>query len=241
MNIYKKELTILPTTRRIVQEKQKNQSVENPDQRRIVQETQSRESKKNVESTPTDTTEKSSKINENSESEMETHVYKVSTNPPCGQESTNTIEDSITNTRGKENKKNSNIQQILNNHESGNEQKFDTRLIINTKSTRTVKDFTDIIRKYNTYGGRTMHETGAYIINAIEYRYNTCKAYQSMVSATKAKSKFSITSADLTPAYTPADSLGSTHGQSYNINAVKLQSTSNRKSVRVKFRIKKTK
>ena len=78
-----KELTILPTTRRIVQEKQKNQSVENPDQRRIVQETQSRGSKKNVESTPTDTIEKSSKINKNSESEMETHVYKVSTNPPC--------------------------------------------------------------------------------------------------------------------------------------------------------------
>ena len=217
--------TILPTARRILQEKQKIQSVENL-------ETQSRESTK---TTPTNTIEKLP----NSESEMKTHVCKVSTNPQCGQEPTNTIEDSLTKTRGNENKQNSNTHQILNNHESGNEQKIDTRLIINAKSTRTVKDFTNIIREYNTYGGRTMHETGAYIINAIEYRYNTCKAYQSMVSATKAKSNFSITSADLTPAYTPADSLGSTHGQPYNINAVKLQSTSNRKSVRVKFRIKK--
>ena len=163
-------------------------------------ETQSRESKKNAESTPTDAIQKSSTINENDESEMEAHVCKVSMNPPCGQESTNTIEESLTNTHGKENRQNSNTQRILNKNEFEHEQKIDTRLLSNNKSTRTVKDFTDIIREYNTYGERIMHETGAYIINTIEYRYNTCKAYQNMVSASKEKSKFSITSADLTPA-----------------------------------------
>ncbi|OEU07507.1 hypothetical protein FRACYDRAFT_250927 [Fragilariopsis cylindrus CCMP1102] len=121
-----KEPTILPTTRRILQEKQKIQSVENPEK-------QSRESTKSVKTTPTNTIEKLP----NSESEMKTHVCKVSTNPQCGQEPTNTIEDSLTKTRGNGNKQNSNTQHILNNHESGNEQKIDTRLIINTKSTRT--------------------------------------------------------------------------------------------------------
>jgi hypothetical protein len=49
----------------------------------------------------------------------------------------------------------------------------------------------------------------------------------------------SITSSDLTSAYTPADCLAMTDGPINSINAVRLQSDTNRKSVRIKFKVKK--
>jgi hypothetical protein len=51
--------------------------------------------------------------------------------------------------------------------------------------------------------------------------------------------KFSITSSDLTPAYTPVDSLATTHGLDNSINAVRLQPATKRKTVNVKFQVKK--
>jgi hypothetical protein len=50
---------------------------------------------------------------------------------------------------------------------------------------------------------------------------------------------FSITANDLTPAYTPADSLATTGRTDHSINAVRLHSTTKRKTARVKFRVNK--
>ena len=51
---------------------------------------------------------------------------------------------------------------------------------------------------------------------------------------------FSTTANDLTPAYTPADSLATTDRTHHSINAVRLNSLTKRKSVRVKFHIKRS-
>jgi hypothetical protein len=50
---------------------------------------------------------------------------------------------------------------------------------------------------------------------------------------------FQITSADLTPVYTPAASLATTDAPDHSINAVRLQSTTKRKTVNAKFQVKK--
>jgi hypothetical protein len=50
---------------------------------------------------------------------------------------------------------------------------------------------------------------------------------------------FQITLADLTPAYTPAASLATTDAPDHSINAVGLQSKTKRKTVNVKFQVKK--
>jgi hypothetical protein len=50
---------------------------------------------------------------------------------------------------------------------------------------------------------------------------------------------FQFTSADLTPAYTPAASLATTDVPDHSINAVRLQSKTKRKTVNVKFQVKK--
>jgi hypothetical protein len=50
---------------------------------------------------------------------------------------------------------------------------------------------------------------------------------------------FQITSADLNPAYMPASSLATTDVPNHSINAVRLQSNTQRKSVGVKFQVKK--
>jgi hypothetical protein len=50
---------------------------------------------------------------------------------------------------------------------------------------------------------------------------------------------FQITSADLTPEYTPAASLATTDVPNHSINAVRLQSATKRKTVNVRFQVKK--
>jgi hypothetical protein len=50
---------------------------------------------------------------------------------------------------------------------------------------------------------------------------------------------FQITLADLTPAYTPAASLATTDVSNHSVNAVRLQSATKRKTVNVKFQVKK--
>jgi hypothetical protein len=73
----------------------------------------------------------------------------------------------------------------------------------------------------------------------VECRYKIKRAYQNTVRATKSKMKFSITASDLTPTYTPANSLATTHGLHNSINAVRLQPATERKTVNVKFQVKK--
>jgi hypothetical protein len=110
---------------------------------------------------------------------------------------------------------------------------------VNNKNSTTAEEFTDMIREYNTYGNSTINEVGAYIINRAECRYKTKRAYQNVVSAARTKMNFQITSADLTPAYTPAASLATIDAPDQSINAVRLQSTTKRKTVNVKFQVKK--
>jgi hypothetical protein len=85
----------------------------------------------------------------------------------------------------------------------------------------------------------SINEVGAYIINRAECRYKTKRAYQNVVRAARTKVNFQITSADLTPAYTPAASLETTDAPNHSINAVRLQSATKRKTVNVKFQVKK--
>jgi hypothetical protein len=96
-----------------------------------------------------------------------------------------------------------------------------------------------MIREYNTYGNSTINEVGAYIIDRAECRYETKRAYQNVVCAARTKMNFQITSADFTPAYTPAASLATTDAPDHSINAVRPQSTTKRKTVNVKFQVKK--
>jgi hypothetical protein len=128
---------------------------------------------------------------------------------------------------------------IQRNNETYLNQIIDTRLLLNNKNRPTAKEFTDIIREYNTYGKRSINEVGAYIINRDECPYKVKRAYQNVVRATRTKMNFQIKSSDLTPAYTPAGSLASTDAPNYNINAVRMQSATKRKTVNVKIQIKK--
>jgi hypothetical protein len=77
------------------------------------------------------------------------------------------------------------------------------------------------------------------MINSIECRYKTKRAYQNDVRARKNNPNFSITANDLPPAYTPAECLASTDNTNHRINAVKIQSNTKRKTVKVKFRVNK--
>jgi hypothetical protein len=108
--------------------------------------------------------------------------------------------------------------------------------LISTKINRSVPD---MIREYNTYGNLSINEVGAYIINRAECRYKTKRSYQNVVCAAKTKMNFQITSADLTPAYTPAASLATADAPNHNINAVRLQSATKSKTVNVNFQVKK--
>jgi hypothetical protein len=65
------------------------------------------------------------------------------------------------------------------------------------------------------------------------------KGIPNVVRAARTKMNFQITSADLTPAYTPAASLATTDAPNHSINAVRLQSATIRKTVNVKFQVKK--
>jgi hypothetical protein len=77
------------------------------------------------------------------------------------------------------------------------------------------------------------------MINSIECRYKTKRAYQNNVHARKNNPNFSTTANDLTPTYTPAECLASTNSVNHTINTVKIQSNTKRKTVKVKFRVNK--
>jgi hypothetical protein len=116
-----------------------------------------------------------------------------------------------------------------------NAQNIDTRLLLGSKDTITAEAFLTIIREYNSMNGSPLNETCAYMINSIECRYKTKRVYQNDVRARKNNPYFSITANDLTPAYTPAKCLASTDNTNHRINAVKIQSNTKRKTVKVKF------
>jgi VCBS repeat-containing protein len=124
---------------------------------------------------------------------------------------------------------------ILGNNETDLEQTIDTRLLLNNKNHTTAEEFTTMIRGYNTYGNSTINEVGAYIINRAECRYKTKNAYQNAVRAERTKMNFQITSADLTPAYTPAASLAMTDVPDHSINAVRLQTNTKKEDSQCKI------
>jgi hypothetical protein len=96
-----------------------------------------------------------------------------------------------------------------------------------------------MIREYNTYGNSTINEVVTYIINQAECRYKTKRAYQNAVRAERTKMNFQNTSADLIPAYTTAANLATTDVPDHSINAVRLHTNTKRKTVNVKFQVKK--
>jgi hypothetical protein len=59
-----------------------------------------------------------------------------------------------------------------------NAQNIDTRLLLGSKDTLTAEAFLTIIREYNSLNGSPLNETCAYMINSIECRYKTKRAYQ---------------------------------------------------------------
>jgi hypothetical protein len=116
-----------------------------------------------------------------------------------------------------------------------NTQNIDTRLLLGNEDILAAEAFLNIIREYNSLNGSPLNETCAYIINSIECQYKTKRAYQNDVRAWKNNPNFSITANDLTPAYTPAECLASTNSANHRINAIRIQSNTKRKTVRVKF------
>jgi hypothetical protein len=217
----------VPETHTIVQEKEQVDEVKTkqyinssvPDSRTIVQDF-------NLNNTSTEkiknTKEQSQIYKDKTGNNMEAHVHKVTENTVLGQGKTNTI--------------NSPIQK---NNETNPDQIIDTRLILINKNGTMADEFTNIIREYNTYGNSSINEVGAYIINRVECQYKINKAYQQVARAARTKMNFQINSSDLTPAYTPAASLASMDVPNHSINAVRIQSATKRKTVKVKFQIKK--
>jgi hypothetical protein len=120
-----------------------------------------------------------------------------------------------------------------------NARNIDTRLLLGSEDILTAEAFLTIIREYNSLNGSPLNETCAYIINSIECRYKTKRAYQNDVRARKNNPNFSITANNLTPVYTPAECLASTNSTNHRINAVKIQSNTKRKTVKVEFRVNK--
>jgi hypothetical protein len=120
-----------------------------------------------------------------------------------------------------------------------NMQNIDTRLLLGSKNTLTAEAFLTIVRDYNLFNESPSNDVCAYIINSIECRYKTKRAYQKDVRTRKNNQKNLITANDLTPAYTPAECLASTNSANHTINAVKIQFNTKRKTVKVKFRVNK--
>jgi hypothetical protein len=112
---------------------------------------------------------------------------------------------------------------------------IDTRLLLGNNNTLTSEAFLTIVRDYNSFNESPSNDVCAYIINSIECRYKTKRAYQNDVRARKNNQIFLITANDLTPTYTPAECLASTNSTNHRINAVKIQSNTKRKTVKVKF------
>jgi hypothetical protein len=119
-----------------------------------------------------------------------------------------------------------------------NAQNIDTRLLLGSDDILTAEAFLTIIWEYNSLNDSPSNEACAYIINSIECRYKTKRAYQNDVRELK-QSKFLITADDLTPTYKPAECLASTNSANHRINAVKIQSNTKRKIVKVKFQVNK--
>jgi hypothetical protein len=117
-----------------------------------------------------------------------------------------------------------------------NAQNINTRLLLGSDDILTAEAFLTIIREYNSLNESPTNEACAYIINSIECRYKTKRAYQNDGRARKKIPNFSITANDLTPDYTPAECLALTNSA---INAVQIQSNTKRKTVKVKFRANK--
>jgi hypothetical protein len=93
----------------------------------------------------------------------------------------------------------------------------DTHLLLGSDAILTADAFLTIIREYNSLNGSPLNEICAYIINSIECRYKTKRAYQNDVRTRKNNPNFSITANNLTPAYTSAECLASTNSTiSYN-------------------------
>jgi hypothetical protein len=120
-----------------------------------------------------------------------------------------------------------------------NIQNIDTRLLLGNDNTLTAEAFLNIVRDYNSLNKSPSNDVCAYIINYIECQYKTKRAYQKDVRARKNNEKNSITANDLTPTYTPAKCHASTNSANHTINAVKIQSNTKRKTVKVKFRVNK--
>jgi hypothetical protein len=137
----------------------------------------------------------------------------------------------------------SEISEKLKIGETKNPQNIDNRLLTDNKNRTTAKALLNIIRDYNSYSEAPINEAGAYVINSIECRYKTKRAYQNQIRLKKKTPKFSISANDLTPGYTPADCLATTDRPKHSINTVKIQhkiqSNTKRKTVRMKFQVKK--
>jgi hypothetical protein len=120
-----------------------------------------------------------------------------------------------------------------------NTQNIDTRLLSGSDDMLMAEAFLTIIREYNSLNESPTNEACTYIINSIECRYKTKRAYQNDVRAKKNNPDFSITANDLTLVYTSAACLASTNVSNHRINAVKIQSNTKRKTVKVKFLVNK--
>jgi hypothetical protein len=80
-----------------------------------------------------------------------------------------------------------------------NAQNIDTRLLLGSDDILTAEAFLTIIREYNSFNDSPSNEACAYIINSIECRYKTKRAYQNDVRARKNNPNFfPITANDLT-------------------------------------------
>jgi hypothetical protein len=79
-----------------------------------------------------------------------------------------------------------------------NIQNIDTRLLLGSDNILTAEAFLTVICDYNSLNESPSNEVCAYIINSIECRYKTKRAYQNDVRARKNNQKISITANDLT-------------------------------------------
>jgi hypothetical protein len=70
-----------------------------------------------------------------------------------------------------------------------NARNIDTHLLLGSDAILTAEAFLTIIREYNSLNGSPINEICAYIINSIECRYKTKRAYQNDVRARKNNKK----------------------------------------------------
>jgi hypothetical protein len=80
-----------------------------------------------------------------------------------------------------------------------NVQNIDTRLLLGSGDILTAEAFLTIVREYNSFNESPSNDMCAYIINSIECRYKTKRAYQDDVRARKNNQKNSTTANVLLP------------------------------------------